>query len=144
MRFSYRDPHLTQIRPGQIRVTDSCSAFNSLILNSSERRHLRRKVVDLASEFSSVNRRVVGSSPPEEPLFYLVYAGSTFRFPSKPSKTPEDFCEAFLENFASNPSSAPPLPSFPNGLGEVVPLFPSVFPSSTGAMTAASSAALGA
>jgi hypothetical protein len=59
--LSLHDPYLTQIRPGQVRVTDSCSARNPLILNSAERRHLRRKVVELASEFSSVNRRVVGS-----------------------------------------------------------------------------------
>src|SRR5215469_15831199 len=57
-----RDPYLTEIRSGQIRVTDSWPACNPLILNSSERRHLHRKIVELAREFSSVSRRVASSN----------------------------------------------------------------------------------
>jgi hypothetical protein len=49
---------LTEIRLGQIRGTDSCFVCNPLILNSSKRCHLRRKVVELPSAPSSVNRRV--------------------------------------------------------------------------------------
>ena len=48
---------------GQIRVTDSCFVCNPLVLNSPERRHPRRKMVELVGEFSFFDRRVAGSSP---------------------------------------------------------------------------------
>lgn len=42
-------PYSIEIRLGQIRITDSCSACNPPVLNNPERRHLHRKIVELAS-----------------------------------------------------------------------------------------------
>ena len=64
--LGYCAPYLTEIRSGQIRGTDSCFVCNPLVLNSPTRRHLHRKIIELACKFSSVNRRVAGSSPPRE------------------------------------------------------------------------------